>query len=63
MIDDVNTSIFWNDRYLNDNYSWDLGDVTPLFINKEKNFTKKSHIIVPGCGLGYDALYFAKKKT
>ena len=59
MINDVNTSIYWNDIYLSNNHRWDLGYVTPLFINIEKKFKKKSHILVPGCGLGHDALYFA----
>ena len=61
MINDVNTSIYWNDIYLSNNHRWDLGYVTPLFINIEKKFKKKSHILVPGCGLGHDALYFANK--
>ena len=58
----VNTPTFWNDKYLSNNHRWDLGNITPLFINKEKKFKKKSYILVPGCGLGHDALYFAKKK-
>jgi len=62
MSNDVNTPAFWNDKYLSNNHRWDLGNVTPLFINKEKTFKKKSHILVPGCGLGHDALYFAKQK-
>ena len=61
MNNDINTSIFWNDKYLNREHAWDIGCVTPLFIEKEKTFKKKSNILVPGCGLGHDALYFAKK--
>ena len=58
----VENPIFWNCKYLNNEVGWDLGKPTPIFIDQEKSFKKKSHILVPGCGLGHDALYFAKKK-
>ena len=36
MIDDVNTSFFWNHKYLNNEVGWDIGEPTPIFINQEK---------------------------
>ena len=59
---DVNNSTFWNDKYINDEHGWDLGQVTPTFIDKEKTLQKQSQILMPGCGLGHDAIYLAKKK-
>ena len=61
MTKNVNTSIFWNNKYINDDYKWDVGYVTPLFVNIEKKLKRKSCILFPGCGLGHDALYFASK--
>ena len=62
MTKNVNTSIFWNNKYINDDYKWDVGYVTPLFVDIEKKLKRKSYILFPGCGLGHDALYFASKK-
>ena len=58
----VENPIFWNGKYLNNEMGWDIGKPTPIFIELEKKFKNNSHILVPGCGLGHDALYFAKKK-
>lgn len=52
---------FWNNKYLNNEHRWDIGKATPIFIEQEKSFKNKSKIIIPGCGLGHDALYFAEK--
>jgi len=55
-------SEFWNNKYLNNEHRWDIGKNTPFFIEQEKSFKNNSKIMIPGCGLGHDAIYFAQKK-
>jgi len=59
LLNDVSDSDFWNQCYNEDNIGWDLGDVTPVFKDWADKLKTKSKIIVPGCGNGYDPLYFA----
>ena len=61
MIHSEEKSKFWEDLYLSDDATWDLEGVTPIFesISKEINPGK---ICILGCGKGYDAVMFAKKK-
>jgi len=55
----VSSAHFWNQCYTDNNTGWDLGGVTPVFKDWANNLKKKSKIIVPGAGNGYDPLYFA----
>jgi len=57
---DESGSRYWNEKYLNKECTWDIGKPTPIFIDQEKTFKRKSTILIPGCGLGHDAIYFAK---
>ena len=61
MIHREEKSDFWEDLYLSDDATWDLEGATPIFesISKEINPGK---ICILGCGKGYDAVMFAKKK-
>ena len=58
---DVSSSNFWDDCYNTKNTGWDLGAPTPIFIEWCNQITEEKNICVPGCGNGYDVLYFAKK--
>ena len=55
----ISESQFWNEYYINNDTGWDLGGVTPVFKNWCDNLNKKSKILVPGSGNGYDPLYFS----
>ena len=59
MSKDVSNSQFWNQCYVENNIGWDLGGVTPVFKDWADQLKAKSKILVPGCGNGYDPLYFA----
>ena len=59
MSKDISNSQFWNQCYIENNIGWDLGDVTPVFKDWADQLKTKSKILVPGCGNGYDPLYFA----
>ena len=59
MSNNVSDADFWNECYANNNMGWDLGRATPVFKDWANNLKKKSKILVPGAGSGYDALYFA----
>ena len=59
MSNNVSDAHFWNKCYANNNMGWDLGRATPVFKDWANNLKKKSKILVPGAGSGYDALYFA----
>ena len=56
---DVSDYKFWDQCYKDNNIGWDLGRVTPVFKKWSDNLKKKSKILVPGAGNGYDPLYFS----
>lgn len=59
-MNEVDQSKFWEDIYLEDDVSWDLEGVTPVFEILSKSLPK-GKICIVGCGLGYDAIMFAQK--
>ncbi|MBL4592910.1 MAG: methyltransferase domain-containing protein [Flavobacteriales bacterium] len=49
---------FWNNRYIDKEIGWDLGEIAPPlkeYFNQLKN--KELKIIIPGCGNAYEAEY------
>jgi thiopurine S-methyltransferase len=49
---------YWNNRYLNNEFGWDLGQVSPpikLYVDQLKN--KDLKILIPGAGNSYEAEY------
>ena len=61
MNNDVSSSKFWDECYINDNTGWDIGSVTPVFEDWCNKLQQKHSILVPGAGNGYDPLYFSSK--
>ena len=61
MSNNVSSSKFWDDCYINKNTGWDLGSVTPVFKDWCDKLKNQSSIFVPGAGNGYDPLYFASR--
>jgi SAM-dependent methyltransferase len=52
----------WNARWETKDTPWDLGGVTPALIDWSRDQTiKGTSILVPGCGLGHDAHFLAKR--
>jgi len=58
-MNDVSNDKFWNQCYIDNNTGWDIGSVTPVFKQWADSLQKKSKILVPGAGNGYDPLYFS----
>ena len=58
---DVSNPIFWNNKYIKNEDSWNLNYPTPIFIKWSEKIlsNNKLNICIPGCGKGYDAIYFA----
>ena len=53
---------YWNDRYLNDDFGWDAGDVTtPLKTYFGQLDNKDLKILIPGAGNSYEAEYLFNK--
>lgn len=53
---------FWNERYVNCQTGWDLGEVSPpikSYINQLEN--KNIKILIPGAGNAYEADYLLEK--
>ncbi|GAB5418663.1 MAG: methyltransferase domain-containing protein [Crocinitomicaceae bacterium] len=49
---------FWSDRYESDRTGWDLGQVSPPIQSYIDQLDDKDlHILIPGCGNGYEAEY------
>jgi len=49
---------FWNNRYLNNETSWDIGVVsTPLKDYFDQLSDKNIRILIPGCGTSHEAEY------
>jgi len=54
---DLNHS-YWDNRYLNNQFSWDLGEVsTPLKVYFDQLTDKNLSILIPGAGNAYEAEY------
>jgi hypothetical protein len=52
------TSTYWNDRYLNDEFTWDMGAVSePLKTYFDQLQNKELRILIPGAGNSYEAEY------
>ena len=53
---------FWNQRYVDNNAGWDLGEVSPPLKEYIDTLTNKSlRILIPGCGNSYEADYLLQK--
>jgi thiopurine S-methyltransferase len=49
---------FWNERYIDEDTPWDIGDVSPPLKSYLKNVTDKdTRILIPGAGNAYEAVY------
>ena len=57
----VNSKVFWNNKYLQQQDKWDLNNPTPQFINWSNQNKNKLKILIPGCGKGHDAIYLSTK--
>ena len=56
----VSNSNFWNQRYLENNTGWDIGESTPILQHYLESKTKiLGKVCVLGCGNGYDAIELA----
>ena len=55
---------YWDFCFEEKDTPWDLGAPAPSLISLEKKLLlpNKSTVIVPGCGYGHDALYWARLK-
>ena len=53
---------FWNQRYIEKNTGWDLGQVAPAFVHlaETRKLAPYSRILIPGAGRGWEAIYLAK---
>ena len=52
---------FWDNRYINKDTGWDIGEVSPpikAYIDQLNN--KELKILIPGCGNAYEAEYLFK---
>jgi len=53
---------YWNNRYINQQINWDLGQVSPpikAYIDQISN--KDLEILIPGAGNGYEAIYLLEQ--
>ena len=55
-------SAYWNERYLQGNTGWDMGQVSPPLQAYFDQLTDKNRsILIPGCGNSYEAAYLLEK--
>ncbi|MHB1605615.1 MAG: methyltransferase domain-containing protein [Leptospirales bacterium] len=54
---------FWNQRYLDRNTGWDLGQVAPPFIRLVESgaIPAGGKVLIPGAGRCHDGIYLAQK--
>lgn len=54
--------IFWNERYLQGDTGWDMGQVSPpLQAYFDQLSAKDQSILIPGCGNSYEAAYLLNR--
>lgn len=53
----------WEERYRQQTTRWDIGEAAPPFVDYlvEPDALQTGKILVPGCGRGNDALFFARQ--
>src|SRR5882757_4717641 len=55
-------SLYWDERYRQDNTTWDMGRLSPPLQGYFDQLTDKSlSILIPGCGNSYEAAYLLEK--
>lgn len=53
---------YWDNRYIQKTFSWDLGQVSPPLMEYINQLTDKNiSILIPGCGNTYEAEYLLQK--
>jgi len=53
---------FWNQRYVEQQTGWDLGEASPpLVAIFDQIENKNASILIPGCGNAYEAQYLLEK--
>lgn len=58
---EILTADYWNERYINKQMGWDLGEVSPPIKNYIDQITNKDlSILIPGAGNAYEAVYLLK---
>lgn len=62
-ISELNFPGYWNEKYSSGNAVWNLNNAHPEFVRliDEEKFIFPSKLVIPGSGLGYEALYAANK--
>lgn len=62
MYEDHNHSKFWDQKYLNDEASWDINSANPVFVSLLSDQEKfpPGKILIMGCGKAYDVLAAAR---
>lgn len=53
---------YWNNRYVTDDFSWDIGDISlPLKTYIEQLKNKEASILIPGAGNAYEVEFLFRK--
>lgn len=52
---------YWEDRYVQKTFGWDIGFPSPALIELASNFPKESRILIPGCGHAYEGEWLWKE--
>lgn len=61
MTDDPGSPEFWNHRYLAARTPWDFGGIpAPLVRHLATHPGRGAHVLIPGCGSGYEIAAFAR---
>lgn len=56
----INQPQFWDNKYINNETKWDIGQPTPAFVKYFQSLKNKNKkILIPGCGCGHDAIFLA----
>ncbi|CAM2007326.1 methyltransferase domain-containing protein [Acanthopleuribacter pedis] len=61
MTDPFLSAAHWEQVWQDADTRWDLGGVTPALIAFLRDTKVTGSVLVPGCGTGHDAFYWAKK--
>lgn len=62
MMANVNSPHFWDSLYKSDQFGWDLGGPTPVFLRlADSVLLEPGKMLVPGAGRGHDARLFARR--
>lgn len=60
---EIDSPLYWDERYKNNEANWDLKSANPVFVElmEKAGLMSPGKLFIPGCGKGFDAVEAARR--